>query len=446
MSVEDKIKELLEASQQEVSEKATAPGTGGAKAEPMKKAEGEVEDLGKAVTDPKEKSGPDAGKKVKKAAAPGGEANKGEQKVKPGATPVKAEETEADEDLEAIEETIADEDTEVLDEKKHGDEKKVIKAMKHSKKDMDEEDDEDEDEDDDDKEKEMDEKEDEMSDKEQKEMDDMKGKMINAMKMMNTPEGMKKLKAAYGMMQKAGYGESVDMTDDVNALTEGEDLSDEFKAKAKTIFESAVNSKFAEKIGELEEHYQNQIDEEVAKVQEDLTDKVDTYLSYVVEQWTKDNELAIERGLKSEITEDFIVSLKKVFEEHYIDVPEEKYDLVNEQQDKITELENKLNEEISKNAESMKEVNARKKVSKLEEASKDLTDTQKEKFASLVESVEYKDDETFEKELETLKESYFPKVAKPIEEDQVAVDEQSETVNVTGEMKDYVSAISRTIK
>ena len=94
----------------------------------------------------------------------------------------------------------------------------------------------------------------------------------------------------------------------------------------------------------------------------------------------------------------------------------------------------------------MKEVNARKKVSKLEEASKDLTDTQKEKFASLVESVEYKDDETFEKELETLKESYFPKVAKPIEEDQVAVDEQSETVNVTGEMKDYVSAISRTIK
>ena len=445
MSVEDKIKELLEASQQEVSEKATAPGTGGAKAEPMKKAEGEVEDLGKAVTDPKEKSGPDAGKKVKKAAAPGGEANKGEQKVKPGATPVKAEETEADEDLEAIEETIADEDTEVLDEKKHGDEKKVIKAMKHSKKDMDEEDDEDEDEDDDDKE-EMDEKEDKMSDKDQKEMDDMKGKMINAMKMMDTPEGMKKLRAAYGMLQKNGYGESVDMTDDVNALTEGEDLSDEFKAKAKTIFESAVNSKFAEKIGELEEHYQNQIDEEVAKVQEDLTDKVDTYLSYVVEQWTKDNELAIERGLKSEITEDFIVSLKKVFEEHYIDVPEEKYDLVNEQQDKITELENKLNEEISKNAESMKEVNARKKVSKLEEASKDLTDTQKEKFASLVESVEYKDDETFEKELETLKESYFPKVAKPIEEDQVAVDEQSETVNVTGEMKDYVSAISRTIK
>ena len=441
MSVEDKIKELLEASQLE--EKATAPGTGGAKAEPMKKAEGEVQDLGKAVTDPEEKSGPDASKKVKKAAAPGGEANKGEQKIKPGATPVKAEETEADEDLEAIEETIADEDTEVLDEKKHGDEKKVIKSGKHMKKDMDEEDDEDEDEDDDDKE-EMDEKEHEMSDKEQKEMDDMKGKMINAMKMMNTPEGMKKLKAAYGMMQKAGYGESVDMTDDVNALTEGEDLSDEFKAKAKTIFESAVNSKFAEKIGELEEHYQNQIDEEVAKVQEDLTDKVDTYLSYVVEQWTKDNELAIERGLKSEITEDFIVSLKKVFEEHYIDVPEEKYDLVNEQQDKITELENKLNEEISKNAESMKEVNARKKVSKLEEASKDLTDTQKEKFASLVESVEYKDDETFEKELETLKESYFPKIAKSIEEDEVAVEDET-TVNIPSEMKDYVSAISRTI-
>ena len=176
-----------------------------------------------------------------------------------------------------------------------------------------------------------------------------------------------------------------------------------------------------------------------------MTDKVDTYLSYVVEQWTKDNELAIERGLKSEITEDFIVSLKKVFEEHYIDVPEDKYDVMAEQQDKIASLEEKLNEEISKNAESMKSVNEAKKASKIEEMSKDLTDTQREKLVGLAEGIAYSED-GFTKELETLKESYFPKVANAIEVDQIAVEELTEAVNVTGEMKDYVSAISRTIK
>ena len=176
-----------------------------------------------------------------------------------------------------------------------------------------------------------------------------------------------------------------------------------------------------------------------------MTDKVDTYLSYVVEQWTADNELAVERGLKSEITEDFIVSLKKVFEEHYIDVPEDKYDVMSEQQDKITELETKLNEQIEKNAETAKIVNEAKKAVKIEESAKDLTDTQKEKFMSLVEGVAFSDEDSFAQELETLKESYFPKVAKPIEEDEVAVEEVAEAVNLTSEMKDYVSAISRTL-
>ena len=235
------------------------------------------------------------------------------------------------------------------------------------------------------------------------------------------------------------------MSDDVSALTEGGEFDDEFKAKAKTVFEAAVNSKVADKIVELEEHYEAQIEEETSKIAEDLTDKVDTYLSYVVEQWSQDNELAVERGLKSEITEDFIVSLKKVFEEHYIDVPEDKYDVMAEQQSKIDELNEKLNEQIEKNAETAKLVNEAKKAIKIEESAKDLTDTQKEKFMSLVESVEFKDEDSFAQELETLKESYFPKVAKPIEEDEVAVEEQTETVNLTGEMKDYVSAISRTL-
>ena len=411
MSVEDKIKELLEASQN-----ANAPADN-----LEEKAPAGVEDLGPAVDKPEAKSGPDAGKKSKKAAVPGGEANKGEQKIKPGATKVK-EDDEADEDLEAIaDEVLADEDLEVVAEKKT-----VAKE---------EEDDEDEASDDDEEEEDGD-----------KEMGEMKDKILNAMKHMDK----KGLKASYNLVSSMAKKmnptkEDLDMSSDIDALTEGSDLSDEFKAKAKTVFEAAVTAKLGEKIVELEEHYQTQINEETVKVQEDLTDKVDTYLSYVVEQWTKDNELAIERGLKSEITEDFIVSLKKVFEEHYIDVPEEKYDVMAEQQDKIASLEEKLNEEIAKNAESMKSVNEAKKASKLEEMSKDLTDTQKEKLVGLAEGVTFSDVDTFEKELETLKESYFPKVAKPIEEDEIAV-EEVEAVNVTGEMKDYVSAISRTIK
>ena len=417
-AVEDKIKELLEASMQE----ATAPGKGGGKAEAMPKidadADGKVDDTGAAVVAPDDKNGPaEVTKKVKKAAVPGGEANKGEQSIKPGATKVK-EEDEADEDLEVVAEEEVEEEEVIT-------EKKVVAKEEED----DDEDASDDDEDDDD----------------DKEMNAMKEKLHA---MVDKMKEMKHMKASYGYMKSsyAAKKEDVDMSDDVNALTEGGEFDEEFKAKAKVVFEAAVNSKVADKIVELEEHYETQIDEETAKIAEELTDKVDTYLSYVVEQWSKDNELAVERGLKSEITEDFIVSLKKVFEEHYVDVPEDKYDVVAEQQDKITELEQKLNEQIEANAETAKMVNEAKKQVAIEESAKDLTDTQKEKFASLVEGVEFSDEDTFAKELETLKESYFPKVAKPIEEDEVAVEDiQEEAVNLTGEMKDYVSAISRTL-
>ena len=427
MSVEDKIKELLEASMQE----ASAPGKGGGKAEAMPKidadADGKVDDAGAAIVSPDDKNGPaEVTKKVKKAAVPGGEANKGEQSVKPGATKVK-EEDEADEDLEVVAEEEVAEGEMPPALKKAMDAKK-----KKGEKDMDEEDDEEEASDDDDEEEDDD-----------KEMEEMKKKLHAQVDKMKE---MKHMKASYGYM-KSSYKmkEDVDMSDDVNALTEGGEFDEEFKAKAKVVFEAAVNSKVGDKIVELEEHYTNQIDEETAKIAEELTDKVDTYLSYVVEQWTNDNELAVERGLKSEITEDFIVSLKKVFEEHYIDVPEDKYDVMAEQQDKISELETKLNEQIEKNAETSKIVNEAKKAVKIEESAKDLTDTQKEKFMSLVEGVAFSDEDSFSQELETLKESYFPKVAKPIEEDEVAVEEVAEAVNLTSEMKDYVSAISRTL-
>ena len=429
-NVEDKIKELLEASMQE----ATAPGGKGVAAEPMKKIDADadgVEDAGAAVVSPDDKNGPaEMTKKVKKAAVPGGEANKGEQSIKPGATKVK-EEDEADEDLEVVAEEEVTEGEMPPALKKAMDAKK-----KKGEKEMDEEDDEEEKDDDDDK-----------DDDDMEEMEDMKKKLHAMVDKMDEMGMMKKtetyIKSSYHGKKKAN--EEVDMSDDVSALTEGGEFDDEFKAKAKTVFEAAVNSKVADKIVELEEHYEAQIEEETSKIAEDLTDKVDTYLSYVVEQWSQDNELAVERGLKSEITEDFIVSLKKVFEEHYIDVPEDKYDVMAEQQSKIDELNEKLNEQIEKNAETAKLVNEAKKAIKIEESAKDLTDTQKEKFMSLVEGVEFKDEDSFAQELETLKESYFPKVAKPIEEDEVAVEEQTETVNLTGEMKDYVSAISRTL-
>ena len=429
-NVEDKIKELLEASMQE----ATAPGGKGVAAEPMKKIDADadgVEDAGAAVVSPDDKNGPaEMTKKVKKAAVPGGEANKGEQSIKPGATKVK-EEDEADEDLEVVAEEEVTEGEMPPALKKAMDAKK-----KKGEKEMDEEDDEDDSDDEEEKD----------DDDDMEEMKDMRKKLHAMVDKMDEMGVMKKaenyIKSSY---HKKKANEEVDMSDDVSALTEGGEFDDEFKAKAKTVFEAAVNSKVADKIVELEEHYEAQIEEETSKIAEDLTDKVDTYLSYVVEQWSQDNELAVERGLKSEITEDFIVSLKKVFEEHYIDVPEDKYDVMAEQQSKIDELNEKLNEQIEKNAETAKLVNEAKKAIKIEESAKDLTDTQKEKFMSLVESVEFKDEDSFAQELETLKESYFPKVAKPIEEDEVAVEEQTETVNLTGEMKDYVSAISRTL-
>jgi len=414
MSVEDKIKELLEQSMAE----ATAPGKGGGKADAMQKVDGDKEDLGPAVVEPEAKSGPDGSKKVKKASAPGGD--------KPAEPMAKVkEEAEEDEDLDEVSEgelppalakAIAkkkaekgeDEgEEEEGDEEEKSESKKSVKEAKVTK----EEDDEEESDDDD--------------DEDEDDMEEMK-------------HGKKMVKASY-------KSEDIDLGDDVAALAEAVALDEETQAKAKTIFEAAVLSKVNEHVAEINEAFEQAIEEETAKLAEDLTDKVDTYLSYVVEQWTADNELAIERGLKSEITEDFIVSLKKVFEEHYIDVPEDKYDVMAEQQDKIAELETKLNEQIEKTAETAKIVNEAKKAIKIEESAKDLTDTQKEKFMSLVEGVEFADEDSFAKELETLKESYFPKVAKPIEEDEVAVEEVTEAVNLTGEMKDYVSAISRTL-
>ena len=239
----------------------------------------------------------------------------------------------------------------------------------------------------------------------------------------------------------------MDMKEDVNALTDGEDLSEEFKAKAATIFESAVKAKLVEEIEKLEGEYETKVDEKVSEVKEEIVEKVDAYLNYVVSEWMKDNELAIEKGLRTEITEDFIGGLKKLFEDHYIDVPDEKYDVLEDQAAKIEDLEKKLNEEIDKNVDMNKVNSGYKRQEIIDEHSSDLADTAKEKFDSLVEGVEYSSAEDFAKKVKTIKESYFEAKSESSSSDDiddVAVGGESSQEDLSNAMAAYTAAISKT--
>ena len=235
---------------------------------------------------------------------------------------------------------------------------------------------------------------------------------------------------------------SISVKEDVEALVAGEDLSEEFKEKAATIFEAAVKSKVRDEIDRIMEESKTNKDEEIETFKDELTEKVDTYLNYVVDEWTKENELAIERGLKGEIAEDFISGLKQLFEDHYIDVPDEKYDVLEAQSEKISELEEKLNEAIQKNV-SFKDSNSklvREQV--ISDVSEDLADTEIEKFKSLTNDIDFTDEESFREKLDTLKDSYFPKIVA----DDTYDDEDGGTaqdVDTTDTMKKYLSAISR---
>ena len=188
----------------------------------------------------------------------------------------------------------------------------------------------------------------------------------------------------------------IDVKEHVDALVAGDDsLSEEFKQKAATVFEAAIKSKVKEIAEEMQADYDKKLTEETSKSKDELVEKVDSYLAYVVEEWMKENELALERGIKGEIAEDFISGLKKLFEDHYIDVPDEKYNVLEDQSSKIEELEKKLNESIEKNVELSKENGEHKRQNIIDEASEDLADTQKEKFNKLAEEVEYSNEEDF---------------------------------------------------
>jgi hypothetical protein len=396
MSELDKTIEELEAEVSAELEEAAqdAPKKGAEKGDSMEKVEGDVQDLGKAVVDPEEKKGPDAAKATKKdTSAP----TKG------------AKDAGGDDKPTAIKEPLA-----AGDEVDHeGEELEEARMTKES--------------------------------------------MISAMQ--EKLAGMKAvdLKAAYESMMSDDEEEemdestledrlaSVDVSEDVSALTEGEELSEEFKDKAATIFEAAVKSKIRSEVARIEMEKTQEVAEEINTIRDELTEKVDAYMNYVVEEWMKENEIAIERGLKGEIAEAFISGLKSLFEEHYIDVPDEKYDILGSQSDKIDELEAKLNEQIEKTAELKKSHDVLVRESVFAEVASDLADTEVEKFKSLAEEVEFTDEDSFKVKLDQLKESYFPK-ATTIAESVDSESDGSEAFDTTGAMAAYMAAISKNVK
>lgn len=238
----------------------------------------------------------------------------------------------------------------------------------------------------------------------------------------------------------------IDMSADVAALTEGEDLSEEFKQKAATIFEAAVVSRLNEEVSRIHEEYAQTLAEEVEGIKTELAEKVDEYLTYAVSEWMGKNELAVEIGLKAEIAESVVAGLKKVFVENHIEVPEEKTDIISEMVSELDSMEAKLNEQIEKNVALTREVGAFVKNGIVKGISEGLAATEKEKLASLAESVEFEDEESFRSRIETLKESYFsskPQAAtETIAEDfQPVVD-----TDMTDSMSRYVDALRRWAK
>ena len=377
----------IEALEKEVSEasanpQADAPKKNAVAAEPSKLSS-EAEDLGSAVVKPTD-SNPDATKKVKPVSGDAQQKSAGAAE----AMPKIKEEQEAE----------AEEGSEEISEKK--DEEQTDEMM--MKKDM-------------------------------KKKEDM------------PKDEMMMKKASYKMKkEEIEEDESIDVSADVDALVKDEDLSEEFKSKAATIFEAAVNSKVKEAKKKMMAGYEEKLKEESEKAKGELVEKVDSYLAYVVEEWMKENELALERGIKGEIAEDFISGLKKLFEEHYINVPDEKYDVLEDQASKIDSLQTKLDEEINKNVELSKANSQATKAQIVAEMGEDLADTAKEKFNKLAEEVEYSNENDFRAKVKTIKESYFGKKEVSSDIDDVAVGESTENVDLSKSMAAYTAAITKT--
>ena len=244
--------------------------------------------------------------------------------------------------------------------------------------------------------------------------------------------------------------DSIDVEEDLTALLEGEELSEEFQNKARTIFEAAIKTKISEVKSELQEQYEKTIVEEVASVKAELAERVDAYLEYVSDEWMSENKLAVEAGLKTEMTESFLTGMKSLFEDHYVTIPEEKYDVLNSMVEKLDEMEGKLNEQINKNVALNKRLAESTSDVILADVSEGLAVTQKDKLATLAENVEFDGEDNYREKLVTLRNSYFPANPGAPKQQTENLSEGAETGHqqpaVTGSMESYLKAISRSVK
>ena len=243
--------------------------------------------------------------------------------------------------------------------------------------------------------------------------------------------------------------EKIDVEEDINALIAGEELSEEFQAKAKTIFETAIKSKIANLKTELQEQYEKSLVEEVSIVKKELTERVDAYLEYAADEWMSENQLAVEAGLKTEMTDSFLTGMKSLFEDHYVTIPEEKYDVLNSMVEKLDEMEDKLNEQVQKNVALNKRLAESSADVIFAEVAEGLALSQKEKFASLAESVEFESEENYREKLGTLRKSYFPENANVQRTESETISEGTETgrqVQSSTMMESYLQSLAKVTK
>jgi len=292
-----------------------------------------------------------------------------------------------------------------------------------------------------------------------------KAGMVNAMYKEMSKMKKEQLKAAYDKMMSKDDNddddddmeegkhakkmkEDFDFTSDLDALVASEaTLSEGFQQKAAVIFEAAIKSKLSEEIDRLEDQYKTELEEATQQTRDELVEKVDGYLNYVVENWMEENKVAVETGLRTEIAESFMESLKSVFTEHYIDVPESKVDLVDDLSGQVEELEDQLNKSIEENMKLSESVETFTRDKVIAEASNGLASTEAERLKTLVEDIDFEDAESFAKKVETVKQSYFSKpVTESIDEVETAIDENGEEIEVSPLMSKYVTALSRTLK
>lgn len=424
------VAEENEAPEEEIMEAPRKADKSGGESSGLKN---DAEDLGPANVDPEGASpAAKADDKVKK-----DKGRKADKKVKADAMGAVKEDEEEDEDLDVVaeDEEIEEEDEDVVTEAEE------------------EDDEEDEDEDEEDDEEDLEAGYEDTLPSTKKAMIELLVKGMNKLtkeqirtahkNILTTVESAKaskKEESARAVKVKEGI--KVNVEDDVEALLNGEeDISEEFKKKTTTIFEAAVREKVETEVDRLEKEYEQSVAEEVNGIRDDLVEKIDSYLDYVVEEWLKDNEVAIESGIRSEVTEEFISGLKRLFEEHYIDIPEDKVDVLSDLTKENEDLKEQVNNEINKNIELKKEKDSVSASEIFNDVVDGLADTEIEKMKSLGEGIEFEDEDSYREAISTLRENYFPKTR--VAEEEVVEVEESPEDELNGPMATYYKAINR---